>query len=254
MSEVVKVVMEWKYTPKNYFEEPISISDEGFTLDISDGSAVAKIEPTVFNKYNELSSKLSEMIKSRLYAVQIMTHRKFTLSKPSRIDLNEDGTRNIYLTMDPITIKTSTGMVDIILKDKDGHVISDSKQERLDKQKWIALAMDKFRSADETLDQMLKSHQMAANDPDNELVHLYEVRDALSKKFGDQTKAKKHLSITEGDWNTLGDLANNQPLKQGRHRGKSAGILRDATASELELARKITQILIEKYLKYLEQE
>lgn len=99
---------------------------------------------------------------------------------------------------------------------------------------------------------MLKSYQMAVKDPNNELVYLYEVRDALLSKFSKKKNAINRLGITQAEWDTIGNLANNPPLKQGRHRGKSAGYLRDAELSELEVARKATANLIEKYLVYLE--
>ena len=42
---------------------------------------------------------------------------------------------------------------------------------------------------------ILKSYQTAVNDPDNELVHLYEIRDALSKRFGRKNVTCKALKI-----------------------------------------------------------
>jgi len=47
-------------------------------------------------------------------------------------------------------------------------------------------------------------------------------------------------------------LANDEPLKQGRHRGRNLEILRDATEDELVEARNFTRELIGKYLDYLE--
>jgi hypothetical protein len=40
-----------------------------------------------------------------------------------------------------------------------------------------------------------------------------------------------------------------EPLAQGRHRGQQVGMMRDATDDELDEARKITQDLIEGFLR-----
>lgn len=94
---------------------------------------------------------------------------------------------------------------------------------------------------------------MSVRDPDDEFVHLYEIRDALQKKFGNRKKAFKELGITDKEWKVIGDLADNQPLEQGRHRGKFVGVLRAAKRSELDAARKSAADFIEKYLIYLEK-
>ena len=181
-----------------------------------------------------------------------MSHRDFTLSKPSRNDLRNDGTKNIFLEAEPIVMKVSIGSVDLVVRDKDGNIVSDLKQERLDKQKWFSETVAKYRGVDSTLDQMLKSYQMAVKDPKNELVHLYEIRDALSTRFGMKKKAMKYLCISNKEWDIIGNLANFQPLEEGRHRGKAAGTLRPAENHELEMARKSASNLVEKYLIFLE--
>ena len=71
-------------------------------------------------------------------------------------------------------------------------------------------------------------------------------------QFGSKKTALKQLGVSDKDWNVLGDLANNQPLIQGRHRGEAAGMLRSAESYELDTARKIAAMLVEKYLQLLE--
>jgi hypothetical protein len=89
-------------------------------------------------------------------------------------------------------------------------------------------------------------------DPNNELVHLYEIRDALSVKFGGDNSARAAIAITASQWSRLGQLCNNDPLRQGRHRGKTGEALRDASEGELVEARGIVRAMIEAYLQYLE--
>ncbi len=98
---------------------------------------------------------------------------------------------------------------------------------------------------------ILRSYSAAVNDPKNELVHLYEIRDALSQHFGGESAATTALQISSAQWSRLGQLSNNEPLTQGRHRGKQLGVLRDATNAELTEARDIARAMIESYLAYL---
>ena len=245
MNKVVKILLEWKYTPENYFEEPIEISLEGVEIEIADGIALANIEPNVFEGNDNLRDELNQIIESNFHAVQIMKRTKFELNKPTRTDLKEDGKQHYYLEVDFIESKSTVSTPDIAVIDKNGSIISDAKRDRLNQQKWIAKTAGKFRSEDKTLDQIFKSYQMAVDDPNNEFVHLFEVRDALSKKFGKPDKnAIKKLNITKKEWDEIGYFANKVPLKQGRHRGQSAGVLRDATKEELEAGRKSVYNLI----------
>lgn len=252
MSRVVSVQLEWKYSPEAYLEEPISIEFDGGELEIKDGVAVAVIDPAVFHPEETIRDKLTKKIESRLHAVQIMTHKGYELSKPTRTDIQEDGKKHYFLEVESCVMTMSVGRVDLVVHDKDGNVVSDSKRERLDKQRRLSVLVDKHRERDATLDQMLKSYQQSVKDPKDELVHLYEIRDSLSKIFESKTDAIRSLGITKGEWDEIGKLANTLPLKQGRHRGKSVGALREAEPAELEQARKSVVHLIEKYLEFLE--
>lgn len=253
MSKVVEVTLEWKYTPPDYLEQPIEVSEPGIHLEISNGVAIAHIEPEAFENNRSISDDLTKLIENRLYAVQIITHRIFSLSRPLRSDLREDGKRNIFTEVPSIKIGIAIATVDSVMTDRNGNIISDTKQERIDKGKWFAEMIKKYRDADSTLDTIIKSNLKSVTDRDNEFVHLYEIRDALSAKFGGEKKAKKELGIYDEEWKVIGKLANNQPLMQGRHRGKFVGSLRAAEPLELEAARKSAENLIEKYLIYLEK-
>jgi hypothetical protein len=104
---------------------------------------------------------------------------------------------------------------------------------------------------DSTVHSMLSSCGNSVKNPANELVHLYEIGDAIKTKFGRKHKAIKALNLKE-DWDRLGKLSNHEPLTQGRHRGEHIGTLRDATDEELAEARLIAKRMILAYLKYLE--
>jgi hypothetical protein len=95
---------------------------------------------------------------------------------------------------------------------------------------------------------MLDSYDRSLKDISNALVHLYEVRDAMASEFGGEKKACKRLGIKPADWDTLGRLANHEPISEGRHRGKQPPS-RNAAPDELKEARTIAKIIIESYAK-----
>lgn len=253
MCEVVSVQLEWKYQPLDLLEVPVNFCYQGIDLAIENGVAAAKIEPAFFHSNESLRTDLTRQIESCLQSVQLMTHRRYELSKPSRTDVRADGKSNIFVESESARIICSAWPADIIVQDKNGVIISDTKQNRLNKQASFADLISRHIKTDTTLQQMLKSYDQAVNDPENELVHLYEIRDALTAKFGKSAKAIKTLGI-KTQWHELGGIANDLPLNQGRHRGKSAGQLRDAERAELIKARELAFLFIEKYLRYLDSE
>jgi len=62
---------------------------------------------------------------------------------------------------------------------------------RIEKKKTIAARVETLRAKDLLLAALLQSHDKAVRDPDNELVHLYEIRDALKKRFGGESAARR---------------------------------------------------------------
>lgn len=106
---------------------------------------------------------------------------------------------------------------------------------------------------DPTAQKLLECYYAALRDPADELVHLYEIWEGIVKAFSGDKKgmhsARKALNIHEG---RLSRLANNEPLKQGRHRGCHLHDLRDATQPELEEARSIARDMLIRYLEYID--
>jgi hypothetical protein len=246
------VVLEWKFSPPDYFEEPIHIKRDDYVMTISNGTVEARIRPELYDKDQSIRDRLHSSLNDRFLGVQLFSHKPYELSKASMYRLHRDGRKDITIFPEPILITVSMGEPDIIVKDKDGNVISDSRQERIQKKQELAELAEKYRQKDPFLASILHSYNEAVNDPDNELVHLYEIRDAIAKHFGGELAAKSVLGISGTQWSRLGKLANDEPLKQGRHRGKNPGVLRDATEGELREARSITRNLVEAYLDYLE--
>jgi len=248
---IEKMIVEWNYEPKDYFEDNFTIEYDNCVIEIMSGIAEGRILPIHIDIADEIIKKLNQDLESRFLAVQVMTHKKFNLSKPSRYDLMKDGSKNTYLQVEDIVCVAEVSPVDLIIHDKNGNVISDTKQERIDKKKWFAETSSKYRAKDQTLNQMLKSYSSSVSDPENELVHLYEIRDAVSKEFGGESNARSKLNVTRKEWSDFGLIANKKPLLQGRHRGSNTGALRHADISELSTVRKIASKIVEEYMVYL---
>lgn len=246
------VVLEWRFSPPDYFEEPVHIERDDYVMSINNGTAEARIKPEKYDQDQDMRDKLSAALKDRFQGAQLFSHKPYELSKASMSRLHPDGRRDIYVFADPISVGISIGVVDTVMTDKDGKVTSDSRRERIRKKQGLAELAEKYCRKDPFVASMLKSYGDAVNDPANELVHLYQIRDSIAKQFGEESRARNVLGIRQKRWSRLGKLANDEPLKQGRHRGKNPGALRDATEEELREARSIALELVEAYLNHLE--
>ena len=246
------VILEWTFTPKDYFEDEIHIERDDYEMIINDGLVEARISPEVYDEEHKMRDSLHKNLDDRFLGVQLLTHRPYKLSKASMYRLHPDGRKDVTVFPESCVMTITAGNVDLVVKDKDGNIISDSRRERVEKKKELAELAETY-SSDPVAASLLASYKAAVNDPDNELVHLYEIRDALSKLFSGEKEAHKALKISASEWSRLGQLANSEPLKQGRHRGKSAGGLRDASEEELTETRKIARNFVEAYLVYLDE-
>ena len=247
------VVLEWTFSPSDYFEEEIVIERDTYTMTIGHGTVEAWVDPAAYDQEHKMRSYLHNMLNDYFLGVQLSTHGVYTLSQASMYKPLANGRKEHTIFLESIVSSSSVSAVDLVVKDKDGNIISDSRKERIDKVRRLSELIAKHRPKDKVLNSVLISHQTALEDPHNELVHLYEIRDALSDKFGGENNARAELTVTKAKWSRLGKLANDEPLRQGRHRGRKVRELRDATKSELAEARSIARTMIEAYLEYLEK-
>jgi hypothetical protein len=246
------VIFEWSFTPPDYFEVPIEIVRNDYTLKIAHGKAEARLDSEAYEANPSIRQALHEGLNDRFLGVQLLTHRTYELSRSTMTRVHPDGRKDVYIEPEPGRITITGHPVDIQVLDKDGNIIADSKRDRIEKKRTLADLVSTYRTCDDTVASLLRSHDAAVRDPNNELVHLYEIRDALSAKFGGDKEARLALGTSSTDWSRFGLLCNNEPLRQGRHRGKTGGALRDATEFELEEARRIARAMTEAYLLHLE--
>ncbi len=100
---------------------------------------------------------------------------------------------------------------------------------------------------------MLRSYRAAVSDPQDELIHLFEIRDTLADRFGSQEEAIRKLPVSKTKWSRLGVLCNVLPLQEGRHRGRFGVEIRPATEEELAEARSLATELIQAYIHCLQR-
>lgn len=225
---------------------------EAYGMTIADGKVEARVDSSVFDSDSSIRQSLHEALSDRFLGVQVLTHRPYQLSGPTMTRLHPDGRRDRFIEPESGEIKLSGETLDIQVRDKDDNVLMDTRRERVHRKGDLAELVEKYRAKDAVLASLLRSYHAAVRDPDNELVHLFEIRDALTRRFEGETEARSVLGISSRSWSRLGRLANAEPLRQGRHRGKAEGPLRDATESELAEARVIALRLNEAYLGYLD--
>jgi len=248
MAEVF--LLEWTFTPTDYFEESVEFTCEHGTIRIENGRAEARVSPNRYPPDHSLRNQLHEELDARFLAAQVISHKPYTLTKPNLSKLYPDGRRDTWLFAEAGTLTISGGTVDLVLQDASVNVIRDTRRERIEKRIELAQLAAQYIN-DVVANTILRSYAAAVNDPRNELVHLYEIRDSLYRHFGGEAAATSAVGVTGGEWSRLGQLANNEPFTQGRHRGKQLGTLRDATAAELSEARDIARRMIEGYLSHL---
>ncbi|MBI2883934.1 MAG: hypothetical protein HYY11_08525 [Candidatus Methylomirabilis oxyfera] len=166
------VVLEWNFSPPDYFEEPLEISRQDYTMTIADGKVQAKIDSAIYEANPSMRRSLHDALNDRFLGVQLLTHRAYEPSKSTMTQVHPDGHRDIFMEAEPGHIVIAGNAVDIQVIDKDGNVISDSKRDRIEKKKSLAELVSTHRATDALLASLLRSYDAAVRDPNNELVHL----------------------------------------------------------------------------------
>ncbi len=176
-------------------------------------------------------------------ARQLLNHKQFKLQGPNVVHHGLEGKRDIVMLLETGHYKMTGGSIEFTITYATGKVIKDTQAERIAQNSNFVQSIATKISSSPILRQMLASYSAAVNDPTDELVHLYEILDALKEYFGNEEFAIKGLGITKSDWSIIAKLANSEPLLEGRHRGNKS-FLRPATDVELHTAREMAKNLI----------
>lgn len=247
MTDTALTVLEWTYEPINFFEESMSLSHEMGSIDVSSGRVRGEFPPSCFDEGESFRTSTHRFLESVFLAQQIQTHQAYTLMQSSIAREYPDGRRDYSISVHSAVMVMTAGTVDTVVRDADGNITSDSKAERLAQQEKFRIAVLQILPKDIALKRMLQSFRNALTDNDNLLVHLYEVRETLIAEYSQSKAAQDAVGVSNQDWSNFGRLANDNPLFEGRHRGKHAN-LRKATREESAWALGFCQRLIEGYV------
>lgn len=244
--------LEWTYAPTDFLEAPLEILGPGYELAFNEGQGHAHIEPAAYPEHNSLRAQLQQELSARFLAVQALTHTRFTLSN-SLVKRIQPGRNKIIAFIEGTVAMTveCVGQIDMVQRDAAGHIIFDSKAERIKKTRELMQLAAKHALTDDTADAILRSYSAAVVDSENEFIHLYEIVDALRRRFGGKDKAQAALKVG-AEWDRLHKISNDEPYNQGRHRGAYVGKLHDAPKNVLQDARGIARDLIERYLRIID--
>jgi hypothetical protein len=247
---IEKTVLDWTYQPTTYFEAPYSHSTSDYTIAVADG----KVTVTLAAPQDPVRTDILRAVESQVGAIfagrQLQTHQPYKLAGPATCQQHANGHKDVAISLGVSAVVVVGEKVDLVMRGASGEIIQDTRAESIAEDARFLDSLTQ-KSPDPLLQSLLRSYSAAVNDPANELVHLYEIRDARVKRFGNETAARSQLSISKTQWQRLGFLANDAPLQQGRHRGKSTRGTRAATQAELDEVRRIVRGWIEKYLRSL---
>jgi len=242
---------EWNYTPKNFFEAPVSFDAEGIAFTAAAGAATAVVPGTLVQDVNEQRLRVHRVLERRFMARQLVSHRAFTLPKPSLCRRYADGRQDAYVFPEGAVVRISGGIADMVLIDADGNVVQDTKRDRIAREARLAELVARH-GANPVVAKLLDSRKVASQDSANELVYLAEIEEALSSYFAGEREAMDTLGFSKPDWDKLTRPANDPTNPAGRHRGKHLGEMRRPSRAELEEARRIAALMIERFLEHLD--
>jgi hypothetical protein len=247
------ILTNWIYAPEDIFEKEFELSQPNHTIRVGKGTFEVVVTGNLSRDDRAIRDEIERELRALLAGAQIGADSPVTLELKSFARTASDGRRGRGVTIfaETAMMRVTMGTPDIIIKDKDGNVVSDTKAERIVAKQTRGQRILRHRS-DATLSAIIASYQASLDDRANALVHLYEIRDALKSKFRNEKSAIATLGIGSA-WKYIGKLADNEAIREGRHRGTfSAAGLRAATADELSNAREAAAALIEAYLDYLD--
>lgn len=245
---------EWTFTPADFFEEEHTYSTYGCHVVIRAGRATASTNAAHANSDPNLEVNIRRDLQARFTAAQLDHPKRFWLEpRAAKATIRPDGSTRLEELVDEVRVRI-VERVEVIQTDASGNLISHSvvAGKRAELGEWSKLAAK--HAGDATASAMLASYQKSVDDPSSLFVRLYEVRDAISSHFGGQQQALSALGLNSNDWSELGQLANHAPIHEGRHIGKNAGQLRDATSAEISVGRRIVADMIRAYLGWLDRQ
>jgi hypothetical protein len=243
----IKTRLEYGYEPADLVEDAYSTARPDFTISLANGVATVTLTTPSDPVPDAVQAAARSALIGLLRLRQFEDRRPFEVKElPKTVHEYPDGRRNTAISVGAGALIVRGSPVEFTITDAAGNVVRDCRAERIAEQARNLDHLGPKLARSPLLSDIVESVAASIDDPENELIHLYEILDAVRKAFGSETAARKALGITKADWSKLGRLANHEPLLEGRHRGehKESG-LRAATPEELAAARSIALRIID---------
>lgn len=241
-------VLEWTYEPDGFFGECVTFSYKGGEITLAEGHARGEFDARFYDCGEDFLRPAHEHVSDMFLAQQVMVQSQYKLLTASMFRHYTCGRRDQTIFLEGGHLKLSGASMDSIFRNTEGKVVYNSKTERLEKQAKFRADVAKLLPDEPMLRRMLQSFRNALSDRDNLLIHLYEVREALTTACGNEKNAISAAEISKSCWKKFGRMANDSLLLEGRHRGRRDR-LRSATPKEIDWALCFAQKLIEGYVR-----
>jgi hypothetical protein len=242
----VKTDLEWGYEPADFFEAEYAGSLTHGQVLADRGRAVVTLAVAADPVPAPILDGTADEVRALFLAQQLVVRRMFELRRPTITQHEADGGLGITVSLADLAVQANAPTGEAIITHPDG-TVTDTRAERIASDAAFVAALAPKLVQSPVLRAMVESYGHAVRDPANELVHLYEVRDAAAKHYGSDRRARKALGVTHAEWQTLGRLANSEPLRESRHRGQHPAGTRPATDEELTAARTVARRIIEAF-------
>lgn len=240
--------LRWEITPANCFEEEFTIDFGDCQISIQREAISATISQSSLVRDPLRRGEIEEYVRNLVRGIQLQSHEACLLSGPRVASVDAEGRRAYIIECETGRFFLRGGKVDIKYTTSSGQIV-DTKLERIKQKRLFSQISAEIAPTDVVLQRVLRSINAAVRDPEDELIHLYEIREAINERLG--ANVKTLLGITKKQWSRFGEICNDLPLTQGRHRGRLLSTLRAASDDELSEARKFISYLVEAYLKYV---
>lgn len=178
----VKTELAYSYQPVDFFDGAAAITLPTGILSIENGEGVFTLAESRTVDHEHWHSVTAD-IRAVFQARQTLTRRVFVLTGPSVTHYRDDGLRDHVLLAGTGRFEVRGYPIDFRITDAAGNVVRDTKADRLAHDRAFLQAIAAKIPSSPVLRRMLESYGRSVEDPANELVHLYEIRDAASSHY-----------------------------------------------------------------------
>jgi hypothetical protein len=156
-----------------------------YDLLIKDGRVVATLRTSCHPVVDdpEVMQTAKKDVETVFLSRGVCVHRKFTLRGGPGIHRPSGGTITLQLPF----ISSTTTVFDkhhIVILDENGNIVGDSEANRIEAEYSMLDLITSKHDQSPILRSLLNSYRRAVDDPSNELIHLYEILEALTEHFG----------------------------------------------------------------------